>query len=385
MRKAILAMAKRILGHVYHSIRRIMQFLGWVFPALQTIVLLNKKRSRRLLVVYDLSCQSFSVGDFLTIQEASLVLREMHNLDSVDFALVVDPQHPATRDPAFASFTEKNAMYHLASVLPVAQVNPYLGSLFAFDSHAKIDRYIADNIDFYHSIWPTAWKNASHEYLNDNVLNKLLNDYYKAKGSIPILSCRQFLMEWAQSFYAERVRPSVPVTVQIGNNKAFSTSRDMRLESWYDFFRYCEKQYPVKFVAICTFFEIDDRLRVFPNVIVAKDFHTSIEQDLSLISTAPIHMGASSGLGVIALFGKKPFLNVAAIYNPKDYRGMIQEGPFVRFCFGGTLQRFVIVPETTELLIEEFAKMWATVVTSEWTSVPIASDKPDAAAHTWLR
>ena len=46
---------------------------------------------RRLLSIYDLNNQPYSVGDVLLFQEASLVLRKKYGLYQIDFAFVYDP------------------------------------------------------------------------------------------------------------------------------------------------------------------------------------------------------------------------------------------------------------------------------------------------------
>ena len=385
MNKKIVKAAKTILGVAYPTIRRIAILFLRTFPAICRMLFFSKNDNQRLLVIYDLSCQPFSVGDILTIQEASLVLRLEYNLDKVDFALVHDPSNPASPYPAFKSITEKNASYHLASLLPVAQVNQHLGSLFSFNSHNQLERFIENNIDFYPCIWPSAWKYAKREYLYWSVFNDLLFNYYQKNGSIPTLGCRKFLIDWARSFYKKNVFPSIPVTVQFRNNKEFSIERNLAAECWIEFFQYCEKRYSVKFIIICALSEIDERLRDCSNIVIAKDFHTNIEEDLALIHEAALHMGAASGPGAIALFNKKPYLKVGAVFDVKDYRGMVQEGSFVKFCFAGPFQRFALGKETSQLLKEEFAKMWASLDIEEYNISSLANENEQDDAITWLR
>ena len=381
--KGLVWFCRRALGESYKLVRRPVGFLRWVFPTLGKLLPSTQLKDRRLLAIYDLSSQPFSIGDILVIQEASLVLRERHNLDMVDFALVCDPKHPAS-NPIHDSITETNVMYHLASILPVAQVNQHLGSLFVFNSHLHLQRFVADNADLYH-VWPTAWQFAKRDYLYFTVFNDLLYNYYKEHGTIPHLSCRQFLIDWAQAFYRERVYPLVPVTVQVRNNKVFHIHRNLRLECWLEFFHHCEERYPVKFIVTCALAEVDDRLRQCPNVIIAKDYHTSIEQDLAMIHTAAIHMGAPSGPAAMAVFNTKPYLCVNTDFVPHSYRDMIREDRFLRFCFAGPLQRFAVGSENTELLIAEFDRMWATVDVNSWRSSVNSKDKQESEPLTWLR
>jgi hypothetical protein len=322
------------------------------------------------------------------MQEGSLVLREKHNLDMVDFALLYDSEHPASPDPAFSSITENNAMYHLASILPVAQVNQHLGSLFLFNSRRNLLRFIADNADLYY-VWPPGWKFAFSEYLYYEIFNDLLYNHYKKHGSIPRLTCRQFLVDWAQAFYRKHVHPQVPVTVNVRNNMAFQTHRNLRLECWLEFFHHCETRYPAKFVVVCARSEIDDRLRHCPNVIIAKDHHTGIEQDLALIHTSAIHMGAGSGPASIAWFNDKPYLMVNTVYGPQYFAHpeMIrqEEENVQRFWFAGPLQHIAGGAETTELLIREFARMWAAVDVQHWQSPVSLGENQESEMSTWLR
>src|SRR5207253_11309312 len=116
---------------MFSRAKRFLGLLNWAYPILGSVLRRTPPSERRLLAIYDLSTQPFSIGDILVIQEASLVVREKYGLNLVDFALVYDPQRPAASDPVFAdSINENNVMYHLASVLPVAQTNQHLGSLF---------------------------------------------------------------------------------------------------------------------------------------------------------------------------------------------------------------------------------------------------------------
>ena len=380
--------ARNILGPLYRPIRRVARFVTWIFPALGKLFLPIPANERRLLAIYDTSSQPFSVGDILIMQAASLALREKHRVDLVDFALVYDPRHPASSDPAFARIREDNAMYHLASILPVAQVNQHLGSLFVFNSHSHLERFIADSADLYH-VWPSGWKYASRDYLYYAAFNEAFYEHYKDHGSIPQLSCRPFLREWAQTFYREHVHPHVPITVNVRNNKAFHTHRNLRLECWLDLFRHCETRYPAKFVVVCAWSEIDDRLRECANVIIAKDYHTGIEQDLALINTSAIHLGAGSGPVTMAWFSNKPYLMVNTAYAPDHFSHpdmVVQEEENIqRFWFAGPLQHIAGGVETTELLIREFERMWGTVEVRLWQSPANIDADRGAEVPSWLR
>ena len=378
----------RLLGPLDKPLARLLGFLRWAFPLLRETVPNTSPDGHRLLVIYDTSSQPFSIGDILAVQEGSLVLRERYHVDLVDFAMVYDPKDPAASDAAFSSITEANAIYHLASVLPVAQVNQHLGSLFLFNSHRQLQRFIEDNADTY-QVWPSAWKFASRVYLYYEVFNDLLYKHYREHGSIPHLSCRKFLADWATAFLREHVHPRVPVTVNVRNNPVFQTHRNSNMGSWLEFFEHCNSRYPAKFIVVCARAEIDERLRQLPNVILAKDFHTGVEQDLALIHSSAIHMGAGSGPASMAWFSDKPYLMVNTIYGPQYFAHpeMIkqEEENIQRFWFSNAMQRIAGGVETTELLVKEFAHMWTSIEIQEWQSSVETDDIPKSGVSSWLR
>lgn len=372
---------------IYRPVRRVGRFLAWVFPALGK--LLKPAGEARVLVVYDTSSQPFSLGDMLIFQEASLVLSQEHQVETVDFAIVYNPKRPAASDPVFASINEGNAMYHLASILPIAQVNQRLGSLFVFNSHEHIQRFIGDNSDRYH-VWPSGWKVATREYLSPIIFNNLLYRHFKQHGSIPHLTCRPFLKDWAESFFSEHARSAVPVTVNIRNNKEFHLHRNSQLDCWLEFFRYCETRYPAKFIVICARSEIDERLRECSNVVIAKDHQTGVEQDMALIHTSAMHLGAGSGPATMAWFNSKPYLMVNTIYKEGEFfeqPGMIrqEEEGIQRFWFAGPLQRVANGAETTELLIREFIRMWEAVDLQHWQTPANVEARTVGKLQSWLR
>ncbi len=358
-------------------------FLVWVAQSLQGFRP-HGHAQKRLLVVYDLSSQPFSIGDILIYQLASLVIREQHNLGLVDFALVYDPQRPANSDPSFAHITPENVLFHVASILPVAQVNPYHGSLFLFNSHRQLKQFIAAHIGEYF-VWPSAWRFWKRIYNYYEVLNNIIHNHFNRHGSIPQLSCRPFLLDWARTFYAEHALPAVPVTVQLRMNKNICTSRNVQLDCWLDFFRYCEAHYAVKFVVVGAVSEVDERLRNCRNVLIAKEHGTTVEQDLALIQTAAMHMGASSGPACMAMFNTKPYLIVNTNAHLGGHDDFVAADGAWRFTFASAHQRFCEPPTTVELLISEFARIWPGVDLAPWSSLGTSTKADRPELYSWLR
>ena len=383
--------ARAIPLSVRRPMRRMQWFMAWVMPRLRGVVWGREVRPQRVLVVYDTSTQPFSVGDILVCQEASLVLCERHRVDVVDFAILYDPEKPVVESGTFAAVvTSENVMYHIASLLPLAQVNQRLGSFFVFNSRDQIVRWMADSADQYH-VWPSGWQVGARVYLTSVVFNDLLVEHHRQHGRIPNLSCRPYLREWAAGFYREHVGVKTAVTINLRNNPAWDVCRNSDMESWLALFRYCESRYAVSFVIICAKSEIDARLRECGNVILAKDHLTSVEQDMALIDMSAMHMGAGSGPSTMAFWGSKPYLIIDNGYNTESdfYQrpNMIEriDDRMRRFWFAGVQQRIALGLESGDLLIQEFQELIRGVDVDAWASSIEPGKTGAKGLNSWLR
>jgi hypothetical protein len=378
------------LRPIYRPLKRMTRFAIWALPAATHLVSPRANVERRVLIVYDTATQPFSIGDLLIFQEASLLLCARHGLETVDLAIVFDPEKPAASDPVFtAHVTTDNVFYHLASVLPIAQTNPRLGSVFVFDSRHHLERYVNDNADRYLT-WPSGWQMAGREYLSPVVFNDLLRRHFAEHRSIPHLTCRPFLRQWAEQFYAEHAGARVPVTVNLRNNRGWHLSRNSKIDVWIEFFSQCADRYPAVFVVICARSEIDDRLRACPNVIVAKDHDTGVEQDMALIHTSAMHMGGSSGPATMAWFNDKPYLMVNTVFKRGEFflnADMIEQvdDDIQRVWFASPFQRVSKSVESIELLLREFALLWTAVDVAHWQAGPSPDAQEPSKLQSWLR
>jgi len=314
---------------------------------------------RRLLVIYDFASQPFSIGDILVMQEASLVLRQKAGLDRVDLAFVYDPASPVVADLAFSHIDPENFLWHLPTVLQAAQVNPHLGSLFLFDSHRRLEEFVYGNLDIY-DVWPPLAQYASRKYLYYHVFNELLFDYFLKEKTLPRLEPRGTARTWAKAFLERYVGSEAAITVQLRKNPA-NPARDSDYGSWISFFDFCRGRYPVKFLIIGAQQEVDPRLRQCSNVVVTKDHCTSVEQDLALIDAAVMHMGASSGPSMIAIFSEKPYCLFNTDLQVDCYKDCIREGNRVNLFFGNSTQSLLFGQENRDLIAFEFERMWKTV------------------------
>jgi hypothetical protein len=172
------------------------------------------------------------------------------------------------------------------------------------------------------------------------------------------------MVDWARSFMVEKVRPRLPVVVHIRNDRVSSwdsiLEHNAQLDCWLEFFSFCEGKYNVKFVVICGKDEVDPRFRGLPNVIIAKDSCTTVEQELALIQVSLMFMGGRSGISQMATFNDIPYIILN--YSPGAETICTGSG----FAFATPLQRLIWERETTELLIAEFTKLFSRIDTDKW-------------------
>ena len=367
----------------YKSALLMRGLFSWFFLAPVQALLPAGASSKRLLIIYDLSAQPFSIGDIITFQEASLVLLEELGCAAVDFALVYNPANPALPDPALATITEENCLFHLASILPVAQVNQKLGSLLLFNSHDHLERYVADNTDRYR-VWPTAGRYLTREYMFYRIFNELFLEFYKKNGRLPHLRSRAGMLDWCADFFRQQVFPSIPVALNLRRNIK-NPERNSDYDAWLAFFNRCNGRYPAKFIVIGSESEIDDRFRGCPNVLIAKDFRTHLEQDLALLDGAAIHMGAPSGPATMALYSDKPYLWFNVPMKTLLEIGFVLDGDFAQIFFATPFQRITTAAETLEVMETEFAKMWSSLDLGHWEEIINRQPSAGSDHYSWLR
>lgn len=342
----------------------------------------------RLLVTIDYAYQPCSIGDLLVNLFAAIVVAAEHGVLEIDFCFISGPDRiPA--DPNMQKVIGRDTRWvHLFSILPVIQLLPGLGSVMVFDSLEMFRRHLAANPGRYH-LWPSLEQLERHAYLYYPGLTAI-DGYYNRHSRLPKLNFYKELVEWTASFYARLVYPALPVTVNLRNNKLFHQHRNSDVAAWKGLFDYCNGRYPVTFVITCALAEVAEELRACPNVLFAKDQHTTIVQDLALIRHSIFHIGASSGPSILPVFYSTPYFisNCDALPHIQHYGGTLLQAPdgSLRFSFAGELQRLGIDKETSEGLIREFERIWYSRSEADWREAALVH--PDAASSptqmTWL-
>ena len=338
-------------------------------------------QSKKLLSIYDLSVQPFSVGDLINFQAGTLIKCAEYGLDTIDFCFICDPGR-IPLEPVFSRMMgENNRLHNLFTIIPLLQLNPCIGSIHIFDSLRGLQNHLAANQTEY-ELWPTLEQIEANTYSYYEII-QLLEQSHRKNNFIQSLALPNALIHWNATFVLKNVSPMIPVTVNLRNNPNFQTDRNSNISAWTDFFNYCHGLYPVKFIVVCSLSEVSPELRSCPNVIVAKDHCTSLENDMALIMSSAFHIGAPSGPTMIPILGIKPYSIINCGSLLEILPTLVQESEHIaRFSFANNLQRISLVPESTEVLKHEFETIWHS---QDWRSWSPAPPPCGSEGLTWLK
>lgn len=317
----------------------------WVLSSLAFIARSRSRSEKRLLAICDFRTMPYTVGELLYFQEMTLALRIEYHVDKVDIVWLCDPANPARG--ADQGITPDNYHLHLSRLLPLAHVNPHLGSFMLMDSSDRLNSYIVDNIDRYH-VWPSYKDYSVKRPTYPSYFNNMLA-FHARHGFIPYLSCKSAMVDWASSFLQREAGGRLPVVAHL-RKMGNATGRNALLDCWLEFFDYCRTEFAdVQFIIIGDREEIDPRFRRLSNVIFSKDYGTTIEQDLALIQSGNAYIGCCSGVAMMSLFSDKPYV----VFN---FQPCYENVPYgTQLPFATPLQKLVWEPENTTMLMEEFS------------------------------
>jgi hypothetical protein len=340
-------------------LRRLIYLLSWLFPVLRVVFRHSPETQKRILAIWDFRIEPFTVGELLLLHEVALMLREIHKVDKIDLIFLWDKNNPTN---GAGGLNVSNFYNHFSELLQLAFVNVHLGAVFVMDSPDMLSSYIADNHKRYH-IFPPYKDSDGNKITGHDQLFIYASLFYSKHGYVPYLSCQPSTLMWARKFLFDNVHPLLPVTVQLRNTSTVP-ERNAELDCWIEFFTHCLNKYPVKFIMIGRGDEIDPRFRKLSNVLVAKDYCTTLEQDLALMQAAFMYMGTDSGPGVMALFSDRPYAYYR--YYLLEKNGSIPSD--YSLPWATELQKIVWGPETTDRLISDFRLIYDNLDKVQWAA-----------------
>lgn len=288
---------------------------------------------KTLRLVYDFTSQPFSVGDILTFHEMSLILCEAGGYEAIDFVFTYDPLNPVQRVRDYAHITPQNFIDHLPALEGLGWANSKVRSVKTVTHQQLLDLPECDS-------WP---QEIPDVYLFYEIAREV-NRFYRERGYVPNLSCRDVELAWAREFGGDYI------SVQLRKNEV-NPKRNSNFDAWAEFLPTRKE----RFVIIGKAEEIDARLRA-PNVKLAKDYGTTALDDVALVQASRIHMGADSGPGVMATYSRKPY-RMFNSQGPVLAESWISESGWGWFPFSTSKQAVLQCVETPEILERELEAM----------------------------
>jgi hypothetical protein len=335
------------------------------------LVFAPQHRRQRVLGIWDFKVLPWSVGDPLVFVEALSVLKLKHDADEVDICVVYDRSNPTgIRSSGPDGITPDNAQDYVLEFLPLFSTCPFLGSVYQFNSRQEFNRFLKANLWRYDVFPPLAEHlSESYNYIGGAPDIELIQDYFRDQGSIPHLRIGNRNESWAKWFYATNLRSgAIPVSLSL-KRTVHDQIRNASPEAWLAFIDRCGVDFPdVMFVVVGLKDEAFEGLRKRPNVIVAKDFGTSLIEDMALIRTSMLYMCTTSGVNMIAWFSDQPYLQFQMPV-PTFRRYRLEPGEM--WAFMSKTQRIFSteVTVTPELLFDEFKKLYSVLDPDEWHRV----------------
>lgn len=323
---------------------------------------------KNILGVWDLKCVPWSVGDFLVFIETLSVIKIRFHADKIDICVLCDSENPTGLRRMFhPKITPSNFRQYLFALLPAIITSPYLGSVYQFDSRSDFNRFITDNHNRYILFPPIHSQLArTYNFFGGTTLREI-QDFHKDFGYVPHLTVPEYSKYWAYNLYSKHLKDRIPIALAL-KSTPHSTNRNADLKVWRDFIELCDNKYPeVGFIVIGWRDEDCSLLRQLNNVVIAKDYGSTLADDLAIIRTSLLFMGMSSGISTIALFSYLPYL----LFGCEDIMAIqtnIEIGSTWSFATEKQKLFYDTFEITPESLMEEFSKLYENIDKDAWGS-----------------
>jgi len=302
---------------------------------------------KRLLAICDLKRTAWGVGEILRWQEEALMNLYECGVDKIDEVWLYDPEDPAMRK---VGVSKENSYYYLSKLLPLAYVNPHLGSFMFMDSFGALCKYVEDNLDRYH-VLPALENFRKGKWLGYRMILGQLIEFHREHDFIPHLSCHPAMLLWAHHFLQRVIKARYPVVVHL-RNKKIRKHCNSDYNAWFKFFEVCMSSHKrIAFIIIGTHEEIDSRFRCLGNVVFSKDFGTTVEQDCALVQSSLMFMGCSSGPEMMAAYSDIPYL---LLNFQGEGHGVYKIKTGTQLPFATSLQKLVWKPDKHTVIEKEF-------------------------------
>jgi len=357
---------------IWGSFRKLLKRLlksGGVYWRLAQLIIAPAYRQRRILGIWDYKALPWSIGDPLVFMEMLSVIKLEADAEAVDVCVVYDRDNPngIRSRPGKDIITAENAQDYMLELLPLFGTSPYIGSIFQFNSRREFYSFLKNNLQRYDIFPPLAEHLAeTYNYVGSCKHFLEVQDFHKRHGYVPYLKVNDRDMSWAKWFYKIHLgKNSVPVTLSLRRSLT-PDERNADPGVWMNFLDRCKESFPeVVFVTVGLREETLEGLRNRPNVLIAKDFGTSILEDMALIRNSLLYMGTNSGINTIAQFSDLPYI---IFQFPVQSLHTVGFKSGENFNFATKDQRVFTtdIEVTPDFLFEKFKKLYARLDHDAW-------------------
>lgn len=314
---------------------------------------------KRILGIWDFSLVPYSLGDLLTFIQRLQVDKIKYKAEKFDICFVYDIKNP-TRKFGDQGVTIDNFHYHFVALMSLAYSNKNLGSFFIFDDYNRLFKFAEDNKNYYQIVPEIDIIKQKKFYYRNNF--NYIQDYFKKTKHFPYYEFRQGTLQNVFLFFntIKQMLLKYPVVCHIRNSKSQS-ERNANLEAWSDFFKEAESLYKeITFIIIGTKQETEYFRGCSKNIIFSKDYLTSPEYDMALISMGLCFMGTRSGPLMMSFFSGVP----CRIFG---YKAVWEDcKPNQTFLFANNFQKLIWQKENKEMLLSEFDFLYQNIDREKW-------------------
>lgn len=266
----------------------------------------------KLLGLWDLTKESFTLGGMLNLIVEVQCRAETHPATAIDICLLWDDAHPlpggittpTTPDMTLLAPENWQASAVVASMMEIEGISDF----YTAGSLAQVRTFVQKNGGTY-DIWPTAADDETHlDHEYPSTLN--IQNFFRKHGYIPRIKFSPGTVERARAFLRDLVEPRRHVIVHAKSDPPAYGERDTGIEEWVEFIRNRSHDLETVFVAIGS--DDVEEIRKLPNVIVARDSGNDLPRDLALIQIGATFTGLASGPAQLAILGDRPY----AVFKP---------------------------------------------------------------------
>lgn len=310
-----------------------------------------------VLGIMDFGYAPYALGDTMTWLTNLQIVAHLNNVSCVDIAIVARPERPSSR--LQRSINTYSYVQSLESLFPAFLCCPMLRSVHVYERFRTFAQRILGAAIARSATWPHLMSHFREEL--DYSTHRQINSFFATKNYIPVLGPPRGYDEEATQFRARFLTGRDPVIVNI-RRRALSfdpaaLQRDSVATAWEEFFSEAERLFPtVIFVVAGGYSEWERDLVRRPNVVIPRAWGYGLGLELNLLLAGTPFMGTSSGFSAAATFSKVPYV----ITNFEHQSSAYVDLPIgtERYPFAKGSQRLNWQPETKEMLLSEFSRLW---------------------------